>query len=674
MRQALAALLAAMSLAGGCTCGAKALRDQPQLAIVAGATGSALDFGQVALGSTRTLTVSLENIGSVAFIPTVSAIAGDSLFWSRPTGLGSLAGEQNAPLSVTFKPERLGLARAGFTVTCPGCDSFAVEVSGVGVGSGESGACALTATPAQLVFPPAPTGHAETLATNLTNSGKSDCDLSLELDPAGDAAFTLPGNFARGVLAPGKTLAATVVFTAPPSATIAAAHHGTLLVSSGGASQALLGIPLVATDEDAGYAATPWPKWHRTSGNSGLSYVDTSGTTGRLAWRALIGGAPNGSSSATYLASPSIGLGGVVYQAGFGQSDGDPGTFVALEPDGSEKWRISITPPEATCAESTPTVAADGSVYLMTGGDGVKSGGDQFFHLAAEDGHVIWSTKNQHDGFDSSPGLAPDGTLYVLDDDTKQVQAFKDDKLVWDASACDPSEAGEPQCPGQLGGGQPETFAGALAADGSSFWATQGSVTGLSPAGIQTWTETLGGGKGKAAAALGDDGLVYVGELGTAASGDSTLTLYALNPADGTTRWSASVDTGASGASSGGMGGPPGDDVASGGFSSPAMTPDGSVVVGAFDGLHAFSPPSDGSSTGTERWHVAGDLVVSSPAVGGDGTIYFGSTDGNLYAVDASGNPRWKYAIGAAVNSSPAIGADATIYVMADDGYLYAVR
>jgi len=73
------------------------------------------------------------------------------------------------------------------------------------------------------------------------------------------------------------------------------------------------------------------------------------------------------------------------------------------------------------------------------------------------------------------------------------------------------------------------------------------------------------------------------------------------------------------------------------------------------------------------RWTFpTGSRVVSSPAMQ-DGVLYFGSDDGNVYAVAASdGRQLWKYATRGAVASSPAI-SDGTLYVMSFDGHLYAL-
>jgi outer membrane protein assembly factor BamB len=73
------------------------------------------------------------------------------------------------------------------------------------------------------------------------------------------------------------------------------------------------------------------------------------------------------------------------------------------------------------------------------------------------------------------------------------------------------------------------------------------------------------------------------------------------------------------------------------------------------------------------KWmfHTAG-MVIGSPAVVG-GVVYVGSTDGNLYAVDAeSGAQRWKFDAKSRVPSSPAV-SGGIVYFGAYDGNFYAV-
>jgi eukaryotic-like serine/threonine-protein kinase len=126
--------------------------------------------------------------------------------------------------------------------------------------------------------------------------------------------------------------------------------------------------------------------------------------------------------------------------------------------------------------------------------------------------------------------------------------------------------------------------------------------------------------------------------------------------------------------------------------SSPAVV-DGIVYIGSFDGnFYALD-----AQTGKQRWrfategerrfsgrHLHGaepaaevmpdpfDVFLSSPVVSGQ-TVYFGSGDGNVYALQAdSGALRWKFHTGNVVHASPAL-AQGVVYVGSWDSYFYAL-
>ncbi len=104
-------------------------------------------------------------------------------------------------------------------------------------------------------------------------------------------------------------------------------------------------------------------------------------------------------------------------------------------------------------------------------------------------------------------------------------------------------------------------------------------------------------------------------------------------------------------------------------WSSPAIDASGTVYVGSLDGhVYAINPD------GTRKWAFqTGAYVYSSPAIGADGTIYVGSRDFRLYALNPeSGSEAWS--LPARVESSPAIGADGTIYIgtVLEEPYAYA--
>jgi len=76
---------------------------------------------------------------------------------------------------------------------------------------------------------------------------------------------------------------------------------------------------------------------------------------------------------------------------------------------------------------------------------------------------------------------------------------------------------------------------------------------------------------------------------------------------------------------------------------------------------------------GTLLWsYQAGGPIWGSPALD-RGTLYFGSDDGKLTALDlATRRPRWTFATKGAVRARPAIAGD-LVYTSSDDGFLYAV-
>ena len=66
----------------------------------------------------------------------------------------------------------------------------------------------------------------------------------------------------------------------------------------------------------------------------------------------------------------------------------------------------------------------------------------------------------------------------------------------------------------------------------------------------------------------------------------------------------------------------------------------------------------------------------SSPAIGSDDTVYVGSADKKLYAINGkSGVKLWEFETGSEVwFSSPAISSDGTVYVGSYDKKLYAIK
>lgn len=105
-------------------------------------------------------------------------------------------------------------------------------------------------------------------------------------------------------------------------------------------------------------------------------------------------------------------------------------------------------------------------------------------------------------------------------------------------------------------------------------------------------------------------------------------------------------------------------------LSSPAIGGDGTIYVSTTAGK-LVAVAADGSAV---KWSATtNDTLGSSPAVATDGTIYIGSSDQKLYAFTHDGATRWVFDAGASITGSPVVGGDDTIYVGASDGKLHAV-
>ncbi|MFC2000601.1 PQQ-binding-like beta-propeller repeat protein, partial [Chloroflexota bacterium] len=102
----------------------------------------------------------------------------------------------------------------------------------------------------------------------------------------------------------------------------------------------------------------------------------------------------------------------------------------------------------------------------------------------------------------------------------------------------------------------------------------------------------------------------------------------------------------------------------------PAIGSDGTIYVGSNDNkLYAVNPD------GFQKWSFAtGGEIISSPAIATDGTIYFGSFDHRLYAVNPDGSQKWSFDTGGEIFFSPAVAADGTIYIGGRAPKLYAIN
>jgi large repetitive protein len=325
--------------------------------------------------------------------------------------------------------------------------------------------------------------------------------------------------------------------------------------------------------------------------------------------------------------SPAIGSDGTIYVAGclrcpFPSPAGGPeGVLYAISPDGRMIWNLTLANFQGYDSLSSPTIGPDGTIYTS----------DVGFRVVAvhPDGTLKWELLTNGEVFDS-PAIAPDGTVYVgIDDPDSQGVCLSQCFVALDSNGA--VKWGLPI----YGGGFSSP---AVGSDGTVY------VRGLAidSNGTLKWQD-----RPFSSPSIGSDGTIY----GSGSEGDIYGSigggLYALTP-DGTLKWHFPLN------SSGGSCSPTGG-------CSYFSVQESSVAIGSngllYVGVGVTNLPSVGNATGsvyavsrngTLVWkfgvgsipglcgpgYCQGLFLVSDPAIGWDGTVYVGSTDGNLYAID----------------------------------------
>lgn len=298
---------------------------------------------------------------------------------------------------------------------------------------------------------------------------------------------------------------------------------------------------------------------------------------------------------------------------------------------------------------SSPTIGPDGTIYVGIGWYyAFTAFADTCLLALRPDGSLKWRFCTQK-GIFSSPTLGPDGTIYIsslggylyaLEDSLTYAKPQWRTYLEYFFLLSSPALGDD----GTIYVGSPSFYFYAVDPDGSIDWKYQTGWCIIS------------------SPAIGDDGTVYIG------SKDHNL--YAFDPAQKNMLWAAPTGVFYDGHLV---------------DSSPAIGEDGTIYVGSDQfGAQGQKPVAIDTSfwafnpDGSRKWvFPTGSGVESSPAIGPDGTIYFGSYDGNLYAVIDAGNEgilQWKFPTGGAVDGSPTVDGDGTIYFGSRDSTLYALH
>lgn len=393
-------------------------------------------------------------------------------------------------------------------------------------------------------------------------------------------------------------------------------------------------IPPIAS---AQLADSPWPTYKGNSKHTGLSPYAFRIDEPKLKWRFDAGDGIE--------TSPAIGPDGSIYFGAFRDN------FFALNPDGSEKWRLTKKGEEF---RSSPTIAKDGTIYIGAVFDlkpvlnvmynrEMDYGVPKLYALNP-DGTVKWEfvVGGILGGTYNSPTLGADGTIYIGSGGSKMTDYAQGGNRLW---AINPDGTAKWYFEGQ----EAVYSSAAIGDDGTIYigWG-DGSLFALTPDGKEKWRFTRKEGDFSVF-----DSTPVIGKDGTIYAGSTNKNLYAITP-DGQEKWYFTAL----------------DMVEA----SPSIGPDGTIYVGTIakdsqdKNLYALNPD------GTLKWQFeTGDGVSATPAISAEGTLYFGSYDGNLYALNPDGTEKWRYRADGGIALPPAIDKDGTIYFGSWDHHLYAI-
>jgi len=295
----------------------------------------------------------------------------------------------------------------------------------------------------------------------------------------------------------------------------------------------------------------------------------------------------------------------------------------AISPSGSLVWSF------ATQGEihSSPAVGSDGTIYVGSN--------DGNLYAINTDGTQKWVFSTPSGFVSSSPAISSGGVIYVGSEDARLYAVNSDGSSAsgnWPFIA-DSSITSSP----------------AVAADGTIYIGTTGGILyAITSTGTLSWEFSDSGSIGGiySSPAIDGDGTVYFGSYNSTNSN-----VYAVK-SDGTLKWSHPIGTST--------------------FSSPVIRSDGSVLIGAGNGILYALSQTDGS----EVWTYNRDdkEITSSALVSSDGIIYYGSSDEKVLALDSSGTLKWELMVTGPVSTSVAMGFGGNIYVGTESGYLYAIK
>lgn len=202
---------------------------------------SSVGFGNVTVGSSKTVGVSVTNNGGTALTISSAAASGTGFSFTGPSLPVTLNAGQSASFNAIFTPTVTGAASGTLTINSNGGNpTLSVPLSGTGVAQGQ-----LTPNPTSFSFGNVQVGASKSLNGTLTNSGGSS--LTISAASASGTGYSLSGLTLPITLSAGQSTSFTVTFAPAASGSVS----GNVSVTSNG-SNSNLSIPLSGTGVTTG--------------------------------------------------------------------------------------------------------------------------------------------------------------------------------------------------------------------------------------------------------------------------------------------------------------------------------------------------------------------------------------------------------------------------------------
>lgn len=295
---------------------------------------TSLSFGNVTVGQTSTLPVTLTASGTASVTISSAAISGTGFSVSGATFPLTLSSKQSVTLEVQSAPMTTGAMTGSLTISSNASNAATTVVSltstGVAAPSPQ-----LTVSPASLIFGGVGIGVGSTLPLTIKSTGTGP--LTINAATVVGTGFTFSGASFPATLNPGQTLTLEVEF-AP---TVANAATGTLTISSNAARHTTTAVVLSGT----GTLTTP----QLTVSPTSLSFGDvTDGSNATLGVTLT----SSGTAAVTVNSATISGTGFTVSGATFP---------VTLSPQQTVTLDVEFAPTTASAATGSLTVSSNSS-------------------------------------------------------------------------------------------------------------------------------------------------------------------------------------------------------------------------------------------------------------------------------------------------------------------------